>query len=470
MRKQPNQHHWRCGFHFTPNRTLVLVGLVVMIGCAPAPTQVPDAGSEPRFGPPAERLPLEPLGDTFEMSVAAVMDGGGAPTLLWQDSFSGDTLSSEDDGPKLAVDRNPKLRLQWPAEYPSASIKDLEWSPDGQTLAVGGTIVARQSQLFHSPTRLYAANGQFERELFSEFYTMSGEYSSVSDLAWSPDGRTLAAAGGINFSATLFDIKSDQRKELTDFATSVFQVAWSPSGEWFVLSTGDRDVYLFDAAGELQSTVGPARGPLSWHPNGSRLAAVDQLGVLLFNLIEPSGDQPAKLAPQTRIELPLGENQWAHEARWSPDGSRLAACGFGTGDVWLMDETGQPIANLIGHTESVFGLDWSIDNELATSSADLGIRLWNQDGSPIAELWDESSDNAGIVDKIRWSPNGDFLAVPSPDHVVRIHTSTGDPVTTLASHQGLITAIAWHPDGQRIATADDDEVTLVWQLSSELGE
>lgn len=447
-------------------QVLVLCWLILANGCGPASSTRTDE-DKPRLGPRPNRGPLEPSGAVFGMASGAVIDGGDLSIKTWPGVLSDDEGARSETISKFVVDRSPSLRLVWPAEYPSATIDDLAWSPNGETLAVGGTVVNRDTDLFHSPTRLYDVNGGFVKELSSDYYTMSGQFESVSDLAWSPDGQTLAAAGGINYSMTLFDVHSENKKELTSFATSIFQVAWSPDGAWFVLSTGDRDLYLYDSDGELQSKVGPAGGGLSWHPNGRQLASVDGIGVLLLDLIESSNGQPARLKPSTRVRLPLGQKQWAREARWSPDGSRLAACGFGTGDVWLMEENGKPMATLVGHAESVFAIAWSAKNELASSSADLSIRIWDQDGTPIASLMDEPPDNSGIVDKIQWSPDGRFLAVPSPDEVVRIHTRTGEPVTTLAAHQGLVTAIAWHPDSKRIATADDDEVTLVWELKTD---
>lgn len=153
---------------------------------------------------------------------------------------------------------------------------------------------------------------------------------------------------------------------------------------------------------------------------------------------------------------------------WSPDGSRLAVGAFGTGDLWLIDRDGAPLATMQGHTETVWRTRFSSKSILATTSSDATTPLWDYVGNRIAVLESATPQEDILIDVVAWSPRGDLLAVASPDDLIRIYNSDAVPLANLRGHTGIIQAASWHPHSERLASADDKGVTYVWNIQKQL--
>jgi WD40 repeat protein len=213
------------------------------------------------------------------------------------------------------------------------------------------------------------------------------------DVAWSPDGKRLAAGSG-GKSAKVWDAETGKKLlTLRGDSDAVRAVAWSPDG--IRLATADRNstVTVWDArTGKewanmdyfprpLNSTAPPMPRPLAslvaWSPVGSRLAlsGVDEQ-VLLWDVEAGTGLGllTSHRESQTADEL-LGKIVW--HAAWSPDGKRLAtASADKTVKVWDA-ERGKELFSLYGHSDSVYALAWSPDGKrLATGSDDRTTRVW----------------------------------------------------------------------------------------------
>lgn len=413
------------------------------------------------FPPP--KLPVKPTVASHDATDAPVIDGSNAPRLQWP-------VAADTSVPNAVMEVKPTQQLRWSAAYPLVTIHDLAWSPDGELLAVGGMTHKSDKEQFWAPTRLYSQDGTVAAQLFidSPHWPNGGE--SISDLEWSSDGRVLATAAGRS-SATLFYPSTKQHLELTDVAIAVHAVRWSPDGKYVILVTGGRDLFLYDAEGKRIDVVGPAGSTVesvAWHPDGTMLACTDPLGVMLWGLrANSTADESARsvsLVPLVRVSLPLGKDQWPTTLDWNQEGSRLAVGAFGTGDVWLIDRDGTPLATMRGHTETVWRTLFSSKGILATTSSDATTRLWAQDGKPIAVLVSATPEEDILINVAGWSPSGDLLAVASPDSVIRVYSSDAVPLANLRGHTGIIQAVSWHPNGARLASADDNEATCVWNL------
>ena len=149
----------------------------------------------------------------------------------------------------------------------------LSWSPDGAWLACYGD----------SPLLLInAATGRQRREL-------SGHPGKIRSVAWSPDGRRLAACGEQK-PITVWDV-AEGKVTLTldgheggfpDFGYGATfdpcNIAWSPDSNRLASAGTDRQVRIWDAATgkQVASTADPfkASGPpgmLAWLPDGQHL-------------------------------------------------------------------------------------------------------------------------------------------------------------------------------------------------------
>jgi WD40 repeat protein len=449
--------------------TLVFVAMI-LAGCGRLPSRTPEeqstASTTPMW-PPQKSLPVTPTRASHDFSKARIIDGSAAPVVQWP-------AASDTADPAPVIEVSSSQELRWSAEFPITTTHDLAWSPDGEFLAVGGRLHT-DKELFHAPTLLYSQNGTVVEELVTDYATGNGSGVSVSDLEWSIDGKVLATAGGLNASATLFYPADKRKLELTNIAISVHGVRWSPDGRYVILTTGDQDMYLYDAEGNRLTVVGPASptaGSLAWNPDGTMLASSDPLGVMFWGLQENGSSEDSNksvsLVPLVRVTLSSGKDISALTLEWNQDGSRLAVGAFDTGDVWLIDRDGTPVATLRGHTESVWRTCFSAKGILATTSSDATTRLWDQDGNPIAVLISATREEEILIDVAAWSPDGEHLAVASPNDVIRIYSSGAVPLANLRGHAGNIQGLSWHPSGRRLASSDDKKITHLWDLPAQL--
>jgi Tol biopolymer transport system component len=357
---------------------------LLMKGGAHGPPIVPGKADESRLimmleGKIQPRMPYggDPLPAADIATIKAWIDAGGVgPT-------------AGEAGAVLAPLAIPDIKPQVPVVSPISSLK---FSPDGKILAVGAY---REVRLIDPATNKL-------------LYTLPGHADYVRSIAWSPDGKMLAAAGGPpqrGGEIKIWDTQSHQLvKTLQGHKDCIYSVAWSPDGKLIASGSYDKMVKLWDVASgkevrNLQDHI-DAVFAVAFSPDGKRLASASQdrtvkiwdvaSGRRLYTLSDPSDGL-------TSIE-------------YSPSGDRIAAAGYDkTIYVWqLGDNNGSLVQSLIADEGSILALVWTHDGKMiVTSSSDGSIRF--RDATSLAPLRviDHQPD---WVQALSISPDGTKLA------------------------------------------------------------
>ena len=266
----------------------------------------------------------------------------------------------------------------------------LAFSPDGTKLvsvgAEGTKIFGTGLSTWRQDHLIRLIDVKTDRELATLQYTMGTE-----ELTFSPDGETVAFTGLGEIRLWNTRTSDEQAIPLADLSAGIphnipriLALAFSPHGTWLVSGTNQGKIQMWDVAtgGALAVFAEPTEQEnlgrilaLTFSPDGTLLAAgtrgrihlwkVDSTNQFLsVNTEHKRGDKPFSGAAEPLV--------------FSPDGAVLVN-GLHMGVIQLWDvTTGDKIAALDGHTQSVATLTFSPDGEtLLSTSMDGTILLWD---------------------------------------------------------------------------------------------
>jgi WD40 repeat protein len=236
--------------------------------------------------------------------VPVAMDAGFTPVTMavaW--SPDGSRLASAGGKGLVVFDHATRLPVwQDPATSPPIT-RAVAWNPTGTRLAA-----VKNSAL----TLWDSSSGK-------PLKSIKLPASSTGALAWSPDGRTIAA--GVYHGIHLFDAFLTPLRTLPGHKEGINCLAWSSDSTRLASAGGDSSVKIWDirhgwAIHTLSGHGAPVQG-LAWNPSGTRIAS-------------GSWDMSLKLwdtATGVNIctfEKPAGIVQMIQAVAWSPDGKRIA--------------------------------------------------------------------------------------------------------------------------------------------------
>ena len=239
---------------------------------------------------------------------------------------------------------------------------------------------------------------------------------------------------------------------------SVSSLAFSPSGA--TLAIADIYICLWDiaATGCTTASVFTDENSVAFSPDGKTLAVGAVTGrIYLWNVV--TGKPAATLTDPS--------SKGVESVAFSPDGKTLATGDF-NGHTYLWNvATGKPAATLTDpSSKGVESVAFSPDGKtLAAGDFNGSTDLWNlATGKLAATLIDPGSRG---VDSVAFSPDGKTLAAGDGNGSTDLwNLATGKLAATLTDPRSLaVNSVAFGPNGKTLATGDGSGGVYLWHIS-----
>lgn len=281
-----------------------------------------------------------------------------------------------------------------------------------------------------------------------------GGVGGITFGTWAPDGRRVATIDGDD--VAVWDARTGARLRTIRGPPDVVpvDVAFSPDGR--------RLAAVGDGGGWISSV---ARGRIARLPGGHGLEA--ELAIVRFCpdgscVLTTSGGNTASLwsASGRRLKRLRGHSSGVSGASFSSDGRLILTESFDTTARLWSTRSGAELAVLRGHDNFVSGAHFLPGNRILTSSTDGTGRVWDPDVTVL-------EGHAGPVVDARFSPDGRDVATASADRTARLWSAAGEPRHTLRGAGGTVVGVSYSPDGNRLLT-DEQNVELLWTRAGRL--
>lgn len=386
-------------------------------------------------GQQGEGITLEP-GDPDASRFVELLRPDGSPRMPYkQEPLTPEKIAlierwvaegAKYDGGTPAEDWVNVLRKAMPVRIPEAypatvPITALAFSPDGKDVASSG---------FHEVNLWKTADGALDRRL-------KGQGERIYEIAYSRDGKWMAIAsgdpgqfGGVSLLTAEPSGGGKAVRELLESIDCVFAVAFSPDGKTLAAAGADRAIRVWNVeTGKLLATIEDHADwilDLAFSPDGKKLASA-------------SRDKTAKVfdvaKKESQVTFP-GHGQPVNAVAFTPDGKQVLSGGDDNSiRYWNADDEAKQVRQIGGFGGPVFKIELAPDGKtFAACSSDKTIKIYETTtGAKKHSL----EGHADWIYAVAFAPDGKSLASGSWDGQVRLwNLADGKPIKTLIAAPG----------------------------------
>jgi WD40 repeat protein len=287
--------------------------------------------------------------------------------------------------------------------------------------------------------------------------TLVGHFSSVTSIAFSPDGE-IVASGSADRTVKLWSPTSRiPRASFAGHSSLIDAIAFSPDGRILASGSWDHTIKIWNLE------TGEDIHTFCEHSGWIKSLTITRYGK---HLVSASADRTIKIWNlETReVQTTLcGHEGAVHAVAISPDG-RILASGSADKTIKIWDlSSGNAWLTLNGHSDAINSLTFSPSGQILISgSFDKTIKLWKWESNALLNTLNEHSE---AVNSVAINTQGNMLVSGSTDKTVKIwHPGSGELLYTLAGHSAGVISVAINPDNRRLASGSQDKTIKIWQF------
>lgn len=352
----------------------------------------------------------------------------GSDDTAWVDFSPDGTLVASSTGSAVKVwDVSGRTVL---LTLPSGPSRCVSFSPDGKTLAASGGIAGQEIKLW-------------DVETGAEILTLTGHSNWINSVTFSPDGQTLAS-GSIDNTIRLWNVADGrQQRVLTGHTNQVESVAFSPDGTLLASASWDLTVKIWDvtSGSELDSLTGHTSWikSVAFSPDGTMLASGSNDQMRIWKVERGT----AVVAPATSITVgkPVQVSVPLSEKAIKPENA------------------GQVVLKTQLDTDSVNDIAWSPDKQYLVIAAS---RILIYDAHSQEQIY--TIDSVQSANRITFSLDGTLMAAAAYSGVSLWNVEGWGEIRTFPGSQNT-EWVDFSPDGKLLASATGSTVKL-WDVAN----
>lgn len=288
---------------------------------------------------------------------------------------------------------------------------------------------------------------------------LRGHTNIINRMAWSPDGRYLASPAS-DKTIRIWDVQNVEcTAVLEGHNEQVNCVAWSHDGQQLASGSNDGGVQLWST--NTWKTIIRLKHyskvcSVGWSPDGSKLmSGAENKGINIWNV------QPWKTALAFNLRGVSFQS-----SRWSPDGQKIAAVGYGI--ITIFDALNG--TELISFEDQKIGMVWDVawlpdSNTVAFGSSDNLVRILSLERQG---LTDSIEGHKNFVQCVEFSSDGQLLASKSQDGSIRLYSVNNWKTLAILSEataNKIYRSLAFQPRSARLATLGMNDTGIrIWDI------
>jgi WD40 repeat protein len=317
-------------------------------------------------------------------------------------------------------------------ECPIPNLHALAYRPDGRVLAGAGGMIGFGPFVGSQEVVLWDHDSTVPKKPFRT----TTPQGAITGIAWSPDGTRLAFSLWCLDDARDIVIAGGKAEEDRSGQVEIWDVG---QGKLLHSLRGHHSFVngvAWSADGRLVASAGSDRSTLVWDAQtGKRLQRLEGHRAQVMSVA---------FSPASDLLATGGQGRLNASSSQSPDD-------FGEVKIWDL-ASGRERFALAGHPLGVLSVAFSPDGKLLASACrDRTVKLWDaRTGELLRTLFGHADDVVAVA----FSSKMGTLATGSADRSIRVwNVADGKPLTVLRGHHLPVRALAFHPDGRHLTSS-----------------